>query len=136
MARQRDVDWSDWKGKVDAPQSPLSKPLDPNLKKGGDLFKNSDVANGHLPVLSDGPKQPTKAEAEAFVKARMPTEAEIAKAEYDWENRFKNHFEDFNKPIDHLNKSEGSDKSWGKGKSFNSTLSKEELEERNRHIGE
>lgn len=129
MARQRDVDWSNWKGTVEKQENPLSKPLSPSLKKGADLFRDVDVVTGNLPILADAPKQPNKKEFEAVVAAMLPSEEALKKAESDWENGF-------NKPIDHLNKSEGSDKVWGQGKSFNSTLSKEELEKRNSHIGE
>ena len=58
----------------------------------------------------------------------------IKKAEYEWENRFNTHLNGLNQKIDHLNKSEVKG-SWGLGKSFNSMLSKRELDERNGFVG-
>ena len=63
---------------------------------------------------------------------------EVTKAgEEKWNNTFKNHFDGFNKPIDHLNKSKINGE-WGYGKSFNQLLKGEladqELAERNMDV--
>lgn len=133
MSRKMDVDWSDWKGKAVEPEHPLSKAV-PVGVTGAESVKEA-LTKGVLPVMLDAPKQPTKQEFEAAIAARLPSEEQIAKANDAWENRFKTHFNEFSKPIDHLNKSSVSNKKWADGKSFNSLLkdqlSEEEMSLRN-----
>jgi hypothetical protein len=133
MARKQDVDWSDWKGYIEKPESPLSKPLNASLKKGADLFKDPDVAFGNLPVMVEVKPQPTN---EQLFGHLVVSPEELKKKEEEWNNTFHTHFSKLNKPIDHLNTSQVAERNWGTGKSFNSMLTEEELEERNKFIGE
>lgn len=131
MSRKQDVDWSDWKGHVEKQVSPLSRDLPSNLKKGSDLFKSINF--GNLPVIQDAPRQPTNEEMFGHL---VVSAEEITKKEENWKNRMQKTANALYQPIDHLNKSAVSDKSWGTGKSFNSMLSEEELKERNKFAKE
>ncbi len=132
MARKMDVDWSDWKGHVEQPVHPLSRPLSKGIKTGADSAKEA-LTTGNLPVIADAPPQPTN---EQLFGHLVVTEEMAKKAEHKWNNRFNEHFAALNQPIDHLNKSKLDDKKWGLGKSFNSMLTKEELAKRNSEVGE
>lgn len=122
MARERDINWSDWKGHVNNPQvdSPASE-----LKKGIDAVKEA-LTTGNLPIIIDAPKQPSKAEFEARIAAMLPSEEQIVAAETNWKDAFKKKLSTAFEPIDHLNKSEVATRTWGSGKSFNSMLTEEE----------
>lgn len=131
MARERDIDWADWKGHVDNPQAdaPAS-----SLKKGADAVKEA-LTTGRLPILQDAPKQPTKEEFEARVAAMLPSEEQIATSEAEWRDAFKKKLSAAFKPIDHLNKSDVAAREWGSGKSFNSMLTEEEKRARAAYVG-
>jgi hypothetical protein len=129
MTRQRDIDWSDWKGSVQPTEHPLSAPVNPIFKKGADVV-NEFLKTCTKSILQDIPKQPTN---EQMFGHLVKTEAEVKAINKKWENNINNYRELY-KPIDHLNKSKITDE-WGQGKSFNSLLkeqlSKEELTQRN-----
>lgn len=135
MARQRDIDWSNWKGHVERIEHPLSKPLDPKLKKGADVVHEA-LSTGNLPVLLDAPPQPTN---EQLFGGGVVTEEMVKVADEKWNNVFNKHFSGFKQSIDHLNKAKV-DIQWGYGKSFNSLLkeklSDKEIAERNMTISE
>lgn len=125
-----DVDWSDWTGTVKQKEHSLSAPLNPALKKGADVA--ADALSGNLPVMQDCKKQPTNEELFGHL---VVSKEQLKKAEDDWVNTFKRHFNGIGLKIDHLNKNVV-DKKWEQGKSFNSLLSKEEVEARNSYIGQ
>lgn len=126
MARQQDVDWSDWKGHID---SPTTNTPSNQLKKGADVVKEA-LTTGKLPILIDAPKQPTKEEFEAIVAAMLPSKEKINELEANWKDAFNKRISEASKPIDHLNKSDIATREWGNGKSFNSILTEEEKSER------
>lgn len=134
MARQRDVDWSDWKGYAEQPEHRLSRPLDPSLKKGADVVREA-LSTGHLPETFGKPKpQPTNKELFGHLEV---TEEMAKKAEEKWLNTFKTLA--FRGKVDHLNKP-NVDVKWGYGKSYNQLLkeqiSEKEMAERNTFVGE
>ena len=126
------VDWSDWKpGQVDS--DPMSRPLSKNIKTGADAVKEA-LTTGKLPDLfGPAPRQPTDQEMFGHL---VVTEEMMKAREKEWENRIsKINSREFSKSIDHKNKSSVSDRVWTPGKSFNSMLTEEELEERNKTVG-
>jgi len=135
MARQRDVDWSDWNGKCSSPpEHPLSKPLDGRLRKGADVVKEA-LTTGNVPELFGKPKpQPTN--EEMFGKF-VVTEEMAKAAEKEWNSKIQDSLTEARKPIDHLNKPQVEGK-WGYGKSFNQMLkgqlSDEEIAKRNADV--
>ena len=136
MARQKDVDWSDWKGTAVKPEHPMSRPLNPKLKKGIDVAAEA-LMTGHIPeLLGSPPKQPTNEQ----LFGHLVVSEEMAKAkELKWENTIKDTFNEARKPIDHLNKTDV-DIEWGYGTSFNQILkgqiSDEEMTERNMSVSD
>jgi hypothetical protein len=80
VTRKKDVDWSDWKGHVEQPQHPFSKPLNPNLKKGADVAAQA-LATGQLPdMFGPPPPQPTNDQMFGHL---VPSEEQVKKAEKD-----------------------------------------------------
>jgi hypothetical protein len=136
VAKAGELDWSHLykNGHIEKPEHLLSKPLKKGMT-GADSVMGA-LVTGQLPVLQDAPRQPNKEEFEAVVAKMLPTEEQIKKAEYEWENRFNIHLRGLSKPIDHLNKSKIDDRKWGQGKSFNDMLTEEEVLVRNRCITE
>lgn len=129
MSRKRDVDWSNWKGHVDVPEHPLSRPLG-KAKTGAEAVSEA-LSTGHLPVIQDAPKQPTD---EQMFGSGVVTEEMVKAAEENYKSVFKKHFEGFKAPVDHLNKSKIDERKWAPGKSFNSLLTPQEIAERNRYV--
>lgn len=130
MARQRDVDWSDWKGHVEQPVHPLSQPLNKNAKTGFDSI-NMGFNELAQSILRDRPPQPTDEQMFGHLVVTEEMEKAFKKK---WENVFNKHFNGFKQPVDHLNKCKIEAK-WEYGKSFNSLLkeqlSSKEIAERN-----
>lgn len=102
--------------------------------KGADVAKLAalQVATNTLPVI--GPKVMLQPTNEQLFGACVVTEEMAKTADDKWNNTFSTHFNQLNTKIDHLNKSQV-EGSWGIGKSFNSLLSKKELNERNGYVG-
>ena len=133
-----DIDWSDLykTGKSIAPEDSLSRPVGVDSHKGGEKITKADLLKDAEKIIAgyQGPLgQPTKEQEEACIKALFPelaaTPEELAKKEANWKNTFNNFFKEVNKPCDNK------EVAWASGKSFNSTLTEEELAERNAFVG-
>lgn len=100
------------------------------LKKGEVPHKptNEEITTA---ILKNAPKQPTDEEMFGHL---VPTEDQIKKAEEQWEDVFKNHFNQLKEPLEKQDSKDNIE--WGNGKSFNSTLSPKELKARNSYSGE
>ena len=128
LFRSMEVDWSDWNGKVEQPEHPLSRPLNKSIKTGADSAAHA-LATGDVPVLIDAPKQPTKEEeAEWLIKngfAVPDDQVEILKKqdEIEWNSKFDclrdwaNHRLDEDKGVEFF----------AKGKSFNEQFLEDEI---------
>ena len=115
-------------GKVGEPEAPQSAPLGytgPILKKGEVPRKPSDQEIRRA-ILGNNPlRQPTDQE---LFGSMVVTQEQIEKAEKEWDNSLNKWFEDAKKPIDNK------ESDWASGKSFNETLTQEELIKRNMHL--
>lgn len=129
-----ELDWSDlYKGNVGEPEDPKSQPLGytgPTLKKGEAPPRptNEQIAKA---VLAGAPKQPTD---EEMFGALVVSQEQIDAAEKAYETKIADFYTMANKPL--TGKTQVPDEEWASGKSFNSTLSKEELAKRNMHLDE
>jgi hypothetical protein len=61
------------------------------------------------------------------------SEEQVQKAEQDWNNQINDFYTEATKPLEKQDSKENLD--WGNGRSFNDSLTPEELAKRNRHIG-
>lgn len=148
MPKAGELDWSELtKSKEEYSHKPTA--LWVNDKSLGITLKGDAK-----PLLAKGEVPPTPSNEEVFKEImrgadapglRQPTDEEMfghlvmsqaqvdaIKAEYD--NRMSNTIANLHKPI--TGKTFEEDEDWGNGKSFNSTLSKSELEKRNMFTGE
>ena len=134
MAKAGELDWSDlMKGQVGEPEDPKSKPLTytgPTLKKGEVPVKpsNEEITKA---ILAGAPRQPTDEEMFGHL---VVSQEQVDAAKEAFDNKIVDFFKEAQKPI--TGQTEVADEEWGNGKSFNSMLSKSELEERNRFVGE
>lgn len=78
-----------------------------------------------------GLRQPTDQE---MFGALVVSQEQIDAAEVAYQNKINNFYKEVNKPL--TGQTEVPDEEWGTGKSFNSTLSKSQIAERNRYTGE
>jgi hypothetical protein len=98
-------------------------------KTGADVAKTA-LATGALPELNKSQRQPTNEELFGHL---VVSEEQVKKAEENWNNTFNNHFDLLKKPIENQRSKENLE--WGKGKSFNSTLTEEERRARASYVG-
>jgi hypothetical protein len=99
--------------------------VDPNSEEAKKLFEALAKA-----IVSGAPKQPTNEELFGHL---VVSEESLQKAEDDWNNKINDFYTEAAKPLEKQDSRENLD--WGNGKSFNDSLSPEELEERKNHIG-
>lgn len=118
--------------------SPVSSRTDKHDgAKGADVAKLAvaQIVAGQLPEI--GPRIKLQPTNEELFGGMVVTEEMAKAAENNWNNTFNKHFADFNKPIDHLNKSKVEGE-WGCGTSFNQLLkgqlTEEELAARNNAV--
>lgn len=99
----------------------------PLLKKDEIPYKpsNEEITKA---ILAGAPKQPT--DEEMFGQFEV-TEEQAAKAEKEWNSTITKSL-----TMPKLGKSVNDEEDWGSGKSFNSTLSREEILKRNMHLGD
>lgn len=109
MTKAGELDWSE-----------LFKAKKP-LKKS----KNDNIAEA---ILKNAPKQPTNKQLFGHL---VPTEEEVKKAEKDWHNKINNSL-----AIPNIGKLVEDEEEWANGKSFNDTLSREDVLKRNMFTGE
>jgi len=97
----------------------------PVLKKGEVPHKpsNEEITKA---ILAGAPKQPT--DQEMFGQFEV-TEEQAQKAQEEWENRINKSL-----TLPNVGKSLDEDEDWGNGKSFNSSLSRDEVLRRNMHL--
>lgn len=102
---------------------PLSK-AKPRIKEDEIPYKptNEEIAKA---VLYNVPKQPTDEELFGHL---VVTEEMVKKAEEEWNNRSNNAFNAMKAPI---TSKQDQNHEWANGKSFNDSLTREELEARN-----
>ena len=136
--RQMDVDWSDWNGSSAAPEAPQSAPVERDCHKGGEHITKEDLRKDGEKIIAGAftgaGRQPTN--EELFAHLVRPAE-DLEKMEKDWENFFNQSFEEVQKPVDDIVKSQlppELQKEWTGG-SYNDLLSEEEVEERGKYVG-
>ena len=81
-------------------------------------------------------RQPTHAEMVAVAKQMglQKSPEDLEKAQKGWENKFNTWFNDVSKPIENQNSKDNLE--WGGCKSYNDSLTPEELAKRNMYIDE
>lgn len=141
MAKAGELSWDELKKSDEKPHKPTALWVnDPSvgIAPKGDAFprlakgeiprrpSNEEIAKAILPSKSS---QPTDKELFGHL---VPTEEQLKKAEFEWENKFNNHFAGLNTKLPTLVE----DEEWGTCKSFNSTLSPEELVKRNTYVND
>jgi hypothetical protein len=148
MAKAGELDWSELKKSNDYKHTPTALWVnDPSsgvapLKEGvKPLLKNDEVPDSQTDeeiraVIMNGMdrpglRQPTDAELFGHL-TRTQEQVDAAKAEF--ENRMNSSIAKLHAPV--TGKTYEEDEAWGDGKSFNSTLSKSELEKRNMFTGD
>lgn len=104
-----------------------AKPL---LKKGEVpvMPSNEEITKA---ILAGAPKQPTDEEMFGHL---VVSQEQIDKAKADFDNKIVDFFKEAQKPIS--GQTEVIDEEWATGKSFNSMLSKSDLEKRNMYLGD
>lgn len=124
MARERDVDWSDWNGRAEEPEHPMSRPLDEGIKTGADAAAQA-LATGDIPVLVDAPKQPTDEQLFGHLEV---TQEQADAAHKEWDTKISGFYKQDNlNDIDRLNGGDDRlDFEWEEGKSFEQCLREHE----------
>ena len=124
MPKAGELDWSylEEHGHVERPEHPLSKPL--KKTSTGKEAINDQFDGLATSIIADTPPQPTD---EQLFGHLVPTEEEVKKAEYEYENRIRLGYEEALKPID----PEHDKREWGVCKSFKDSLTEEELKQYN-----
>jgi hypothetical protein len=131
----KDKEWPDWSEFENTgarePEHSESKPLK-KTGKGADIIGEqfeamvSDITQG---FKQPGIRQPTDQELFGHL---VVSEEELAKREADWNNLLI----EWECLVKSAKVDENQDEEWGNGKSFNSTLSEEELAERNKYVSD
>ena len=100
----------------------------PVLKKGEVPRKpsNEEIAKAILNNAAEKGRQPTD---EQLFGHLVPTEEQIKQAQEEWENKLTKSL-----TMPNIGKSLDEEDDWGNGKSFNSSLSREESLKRNMHL--
>lgn len=113
-------------GRKEGGVDPLNK-AEKRIKEGEVPRKpsNEEIAKA---VLHNAPKQPTDEELFGHL---VVSEEMAKKAEENWNTKMNSAFEAMKAPII---KKEDKDHEWATGKSFNESLTREELEKRNMYI--
>jgi hypothetical protein len=148
MAKAGELDWSELKKNDDYKHKPtvlwVNDPSSGVSPKGSDvkpLLKNNQIPDKQTDeeiraiIMSGmdkpGLRQPTD---EELFGAGVISQEQVDKAEAEFNNKIANFFAEASKPL--TGQTEVPDEEWGCGKSFNSTLSKSQLDERNKYTGE
>ena len=105
---------------------PLNK-AQPRIKEGEEPYRPTDEEIRKA-VMHNAPKQPTDEELFGHL---VVSEEMAKKAEENWNTKMNSAFEAMKAPII---KQEDEDHEWATGKSFNESLTREELEKRNMYI--
>lgn len=143
MAKAGELDWSEllnkseeeykhkptalWAAQMSGGKAGGVDPLNkakPRIKEGEVPYRPTDEEIRKA-VIHNAPKQPTDEELFGHL---VVTEEMVKKAQQDWENKMNSTFDAMKAPII---SEEDQDHEWGTGKSFNESLSREELEKRN-----
>lgn len=136
-----DKKWPDWtdfikKGHVEHREHPLSKSFkkgEPN--KGGNEVTQEELIKEALDIVKGAhtDKRVRQATDEELFGHLVVSEEELEKSEIEWKEKIQKWYEEARKPIqqkpDDL-------KAWANGRSFNDSLTEEELDERNRYVKE
>lgn len=105
------------------------KKVDPNSEEAKQYF--AELAKSILAgSRQNGFRQATDEELFGHL---VVSEEQVQKAEQDWNNQINDFYKEASKPLEKQDSRENLD--WGSGKSFNDSLTPEELAERNKHIG-
>jgi hypothetical protein len=142
MAKAGELDWSELKKSDEeynhTPTALWAADKHGGGKEGVDPLNKAKprIAEGEVPVmpsddeiaatiLHNAPSQPTD---EQMFGHLVVTEEQVQKAEKEWANSMNKAFDDMKAPI---TPTEEQEHEWADGKSFNESLSREELEARN-----
>jgi hypothetical protein len=146
MAKAGELNWDELKKSDDYKHKPTALWVnDPSsVAPKGDakpLLKNDQIPDKQTDeeiravIMSGmdrpGLRQPTDQE---MFGALVVSQEQVDRAEAEFNNKIANFFTEASKPL--TGQTEVPDEEWGCGKSFNSTLSKSQLIERNKYTGE
>ena len=133
MVNLKDKKWNDWtdfyaNGGAHNQEDPLSRPLKKGMK-GADI---ADQFKDMLPELREGIDQMRQPTDEELFGHLVVTEEELEKREKNWENLLV----EWERMVKSTQVDKNQNEEWGNGRSFNSYLSDEELEERKKYVGD
>lgn len=146
MAKAGELDWSElkksdeeykhtptalWAAAISGGKEGID-PLNKSEKrlKEGEVPRKPTNEEIRKAIMHNAPKQPTD---EQLFGHLVVTEEMVKAAEEEWNNSMNKAFDDMKAPITPKEEQEAE---WADGKSFNESLTREELEKRNMHTGE